>query len=257
MNTSPIQILASDYDGTLRKDGLVDPLDLQAIDQFRSQGNLFGIVTGRAYDMIVNELIHYGIDVDFLSCNNGSTIFDHEGYVIYQVNIDFNLACDLIKWLEKEDNVMFGACDGKHYFTILNGSFSTIMKNNLIGTITSSKEDIINTGTITAFFTRKSTDELTNDMGHRMEREFNYRLGLHTNGGTIDVGPKDITKSTAIQFLQKKYPNAHITTIGDHLNDMDMVKDFHGFAIASGHEELKKIASHIVSNLSEAIKFLT
>lgn len=251
-----MKILASDYDGTLRKNGAVDPADLAAIAHFRAAGNLFGIVTGRAYDMIAAELRHYGVDYDFLICNNGSMVFDLQGQPLIQIDIEQQLALDLIDWLDKEPDVIFGACDGKHFFSQMNGNYHVKMKNELIGATVLTKEEILKSGTITAFFTRKFTDKLTNEMALRLERDFDHRLGLHPNGGTIDIGPLGITKSSAIQALQKRYPDAQITTVGDHLNDMDMVIDFNGFAMADGQEALKKVASRVVSNLKEAIEIL-
>lgn len=253
MSLSIKKILASDYDGTLRKEGVVDPLDLQAIADFRAQGNWFGIVTGRAYDMIVHELAHYGIQTDFLICNNGSVICDAFGQILSQIDIDHPLALDLVAWLDKEPDVLFGACDGIHYFSQMNGTYEATMKNELIGTIVTSKEFILSQGRITAFFIRKFTDALTDDLIKRLEHDFDHRLGIHPNGGTIDIGPKGISKSSAIKTLQERFPDALITTIGDHLNDMDMVKDFRGYAMALGHDALKKVASRTVDNLREAI----
>ena len=40
-------VFASDYDGTLYKNREITQYDLDAIEAFRSKGNLFGIVTGR------------------------------------------------------------------------------------------------------------------------------------------------------------------------------------------------------------------
>ena len=251
------KIIASDYDGTLRKNGVIDLVDLQSIATFRKHGNLFGIVTGRAYDMIHNELEHYGVDVDFLICNNGSVIFDKNGKALFQVNIEHQVAMDLIAWLEKEDDVKFGACEGKHYFAQSHAGFArTQFKNPMVAPTITSREEVLKSKTITAFFSRKNTPELTMEMGKRMERDFGQRLCLHHNQGTIDIGPKDVTKSTAIKALQELYPYAEITVIGDDLNDLDMVRDYHGFGIISGHEELKKVASHLVHNLTECIELL-
>jgi len=257
MSTSTRIIFASDYDGTLRRNGKIDPQDLAAIRQFRSQGHWFGIVTGRAYDMIANELAHYGVETDFLICNNGSVIFDQNDQPLVQINIDHSLALDLIDWLDREPEVLFGACDGKHYFSQMNGTYHATMKNELIEATVSSKSDVLASGTITAFFTRKFTDELTQDMMKRLEHDFDHRLGLHPNGGTIDIGPQGVSKSTAIAALQKRFPQDFIITIGDHLNDMDMVRDFDGFAMADGHDALKKVASQTVNSIREAIELLT
>ena len=48
MEDMRMKILASDYDGTLRTEELVDINDVHAIHEFRAAGNMFGLVTGRS-----------------------------------------------------------------------------------------------------------------------------------------------------------------------------------------------------------------
>ncbi len=51
-----MKILASDYDGTLRTEELVDINDVHAIHEFRAAGNMFGLVTGRSMESIQTEI---------------------------------------------------------------------------------------------------------------------------------------------------------------------------------------------------------
>lgn len=51
-----MKILASDYDGTLRTEELVDINDIHAIQEFRKAGNVFGLVTGRSMESIQMEI---------------------------------------------------------------------------------------------------------------------------------------------------------------------------------------------------------
>lgn len=51
-----MKLLASDWDGTLRRNLKVDACDLDAIKLFREQQHRFGIVTGRSVGMLKNEL---------------------------------------------------------------------------------------------------------------------------------------------------------------------------------------------------------
>lgn len=258
MNTQKtFQILASDYDGTLRKNGVVDPHDLESIATFRKAGHLFGIVTGRAYNMLINELNHYGITVDFLICNNGSVIYDASGKAIYQVSIDYQLALDLIAWLEKEEAVVFGVTGDKSYYSQVNPGFIRMPNSNeIIQTIVSTKDEVLKSKIITAFFTHKNNLDLTIDLGKRIEEAFGPVFGLHQNRGTIDISPLGISKSSAISALQKIYPQAHISVIGDDLNDVEMVRDFDGYGIIGGHEELTKVAKHLVHSIAECIETL-
>ena len=56
MEDMRMKILASDYDGTLRTEELVDINDVHAIHEFRAAGNMFGLVTGRSMESIQTEI---------------------------------------------------------------------------------------------------------------------------------------------------------------------------------------------------------
>ncbi|KAF0226770.1 MAG: HAD-superfamily hydrolase [Erysipelotrichaceae bacterium] len=181
------QILASDYDGTLRRNGVIDPRDLESVAKFRQAGHLFGIITSRAYNMITNELNHYKLVVDFLICNNGSIIYDASGNSLYHITIDFQLAMDLIAWLEKEDAALFGVTGDKSYFAQVNPGFiKQPSVSAIIQPMVSMKEEMLKSQKITAFLTRKNNLKLTIDLSNRIEATFEPRFGLHQNRGTID-----------------------------------------------------------------------
>ena len=84
-----MKMLISDYDGTLNKNEdyilKIDlKLNIDAIKEFRRKGNIFVISTTRSYDSIKEEIYKYKIPYDFLTCNNGSVIFDYKDNVIYK-----------------------------------------------------------------------------------------------------------------------------------------------------------------------------
>ena len=67
-------ILASDFDGTIFIDGKISEKDIKAIRDFQEAGNLFAIVTGRAFASLF-PLIDGKIYPDAIICNNGGHIF--------------------------------------------------------------------------------------------------------------------------------------------------------------------------------------
>ena len=73
-----MKILASDYDGTLRTEELVDINDVHAIHEFRAAGNMFGLVTGRSMESIQTEIQKNKIEFDFIVANNGGVIYDRD-----------------------------------------------------------------------------------------------------------------------------------------------------------------------------------
>ena len=67
----------------------------------------------------------------------------------------------------------------------------------------------------------------------------------------IDITPKNVNKNTALQILGN-YLNINpneMLTIGDNINDYDMVKNAGvGVAVANAYDELKKVATYITAN---------
>ncbi|MHC1735735.1 MAG: HAD hydrolase family protein [Erysipelotrichaceae bacterium] len=251
-----MKLLASDYDGTLRRNGVIREKDLIAIRRFREAGNLFGVVTGRCYDMIRNEFTHYGLELDFLICNNGSTIFDLDGNCLMQINFENDLAQHVLHYLEKEPDLLFGACDGKRYFNETKGNFGNPLFPHPIGHVLSTKEDVLKKNEITAFFYRGSDYHATLRIGNEIKEKFGDALGYHPNGSAMDLSPVGINKANTLHILAKTHKDVEITTIGDHMNDIDMVREFNGFAIAEGRDELKLVAKEVVEDIADAIERL-
>ena len=69
-----MKVAASDYDGTLFRQGKIDEETLQGVRKWRAAGNKFGVISGRDYGMLVPQLIAYGVEFDYTVCNNGGII---------------------------------------------------------------------------------------------------------------------------------------------------------------------------------------
>ena len=82
-------VLASDFDGTWKQNGIVSDEDIQAILQFQAAGNQFGIITGRSVGMIRGELEEFKVPFDFLICNNGAVIADQNYCMVQRIDPDF------------------------------------------------------------------------------------------------------------------------------------------------------------------------
>ena len=67
---------------------------------------------------------------------------------------------------------------------------------------------------------------------------------------------KDISKSTTIRYISKKelVSESNIYTIGDHLNDMEMIQDFNGYTVPNGLPEVKKVAIDVVESVATLVK---
>ncbi len=85
------KLLISDYDGTFKCDNN-DTFEnnIYYVYEFMRKGNFFNISTARGYDSIKHEIDTYKIPYDFVTCNNGSVIYDSNGNLLYAnyLNID-------------------------------------------------------------------------------------------------------------------------------------------------------------------------
>ena len=73
------------------------------------------------------------------------------------------------------------------------------------------------------------------------------------NGIFIDVVPKGVNKAEGMyrvmEFFGGKYED--VITVGDNINDTDMLREFRSYAMESGVESVKALADGIVSNVTE------
>ncbi|WP_341677069.1 HAD family hydrolase [Niveibacterium sp. SC-1] len=70
-----IQALATDYDGTLAHDGIVDAPTLQALQRLRSSGRRLLMVTGRELDDLFATFAHCDM-FDLIVAENGALLYE-------------------------------------------------------------------------------------------------------------------------------------------------------------------------------------
>lgn len=251
-------ILASDFDGTLRRHDLVDDSDLAAIDRFRSAGNLFGLVTGRSPRLIEPDFRRNpGLHCDFRVLSTGSVVLDGEGKkVLYENPIPVQVAHAIADRLFELGSDHFGFSDMYSNYLFKKGQAWEKYKERLMHADYDETPDaIFSRKKVLAFVICEPTMEQSVKMFHRLTEEFGDKAEFHFNNGSIDISAKGATKSSGVAFVEKHF-GMKAYTIGDERNDVDMLRDFGGFAVSTGCEEAKKAASHVVDSVEGAIDFL-
>ena len=76
-------LIASDYDGTLSQNGVIDAQTRDAIDRWRKSGRYFGVVTGRGGGFY-GTAKEVGLPFDYLIVCNGSLILGEDRRVLYE-----------------------------------------------------------------------------------------------------------------------------------------------------------------------------
>lgn len=248
-------LLASDFDGTLRQNAVITETDRRAIQAFRAAGHLFGVITGRSYAMIADELQHENIPVDFLVCNNGALIYDTNGKLLDEAVLKPQTITGILSILDNEPDVIYGAGGSVGFFTAMTGSVSSTSATENIRKHASRRETVLEKNHITAFFIRTPNKSRTMALAKQITDHFED-AEAHVNSETVDIGPKGHDKGTGILKLAALFPHHEVIAIGDHLNDLPMIKAVRSFAIVSGHPEVAEHAHHVVHSVAECIDTL-
>lgn len=241
-----IHLFASDYDGTLYKDHIIRESDLKAIQDFRTLGHKFGIVTGRSIDSIRHEIDLHQIPVDFVVGINGGVVLDHEYNELFVSKMDPAISDEIIDLLADSDVEFYGTNDGYRISRTVLKEQDEHYKPNIAST---SIEAIKEAG-VSAMYIWSGTDEKAIDLSNLINDRFG-RYGIHSYPNTVavDVGVKDITKSSGIEAIRNHYGyTGNVYAIGDSYNDVPMIRDFHGFLMDNGALELERYAKGGLSN---------
>ncbi len=198
------KMLVSDYDQTLHFDTLTFYFNLRKINQFRENNNLFVLSTGRNYKSIMAEIIQYNIPYDYLSCSNGAELYDRSNKLVYASYID-KIIIDYLELVTKDTNLIksinkTGAYNQKAHDQAINCLIN-------FSSLESLKQ--INTELKETYRTIETVKWLKS-------------LLIYNTG---------VNKSLTIEKIKEieKVEDDNIFTIGDHNNDVSMVRDYNGF----------------------------
>lgn len=265
-----IKLVASDLDGTIiDKNNYIYENNLKAINDLNNNNLNFVICTGKTYP--ITKKICSKINASYGIFGNGNQIIDLKtGKEIYKNFLSKNDVLTCIDIAKKHDlhvhiytndiviteKLLFldlrnyklqdGLSEPSMEFKIVNNIRDYVEKNDfqickLVITSTSStktvKNEILSVLDVTATTIRKFGDY----KDCIINKEYEY----------IDIMPRNVSKDTALQILGN-YLNIktnEMLTIGDNLNDFDMVKNAGvGVAVANAYDELKKVANYTTVN---------
>lgn len=89
------KVIISDFDDTLYVDNKISDKDIESINKFREDGNLFVIATGSSYTSFLRKVGNSKLIYDYLIVNHGSTILKKDDIIFNEV-LDINTFEDII-----------------------------------------------------------------------------------------------------------------------------------------------------------------
>lgn len=227
------KLLVSDYDQTF----YINDEDIEknkiAVNEFRSKGNIFVIATGRSYDDFMKKKNEYNIQYDYLIINHGATILNKDNNIIFNEEITNEILDNLKSDLRIEDS-----------------------ERNFCCSMLESRVDLEHRD-LTKIHVKYSDLEYSNEIQKKLKEKYNSFLNVYwVSGNSLEIISKKINKSKAIKLLSEKIKirQEEIYTIGDGYSDIEMVKDYNGYAIKEAVKELKEVAIDEIESVSDLIK---
>lgn len=229
------KVLVSDYDQTLYLDDEGIEVNKLAIRKFRDAGNIFIIATGRSFMDFKKKSDAYSLEYDYVILNHGSIILDNKDNVIFCETIDKNIVQDIKKNIHLEKSISHFCC----------GLFESRVDFDY--------KDLTK---IEAKYSNKEDAWSTNESINKKYSEYVNSYFLSSN--SIEIISSKTNKSYAIEILINKLniSKKEVITVGDGYSDIEMVKNFNGYAMEDSVPELKEIAKGFVKSISELIEIM-
>ena len=230
-----MKLLATDYDYTLFRSNRGIKLNIDAIKDFKNKGNKFAIVTARSFRYIKQQIDLYNIPYDYISCNCGNTIFNsHENNPLISVEYLNNyLKNDIAYYLEKLKN---------------KGDIKNIMYYNEYDCTSFSNGSVVE---IEAEFSQyKNISTIVKEI-----QTFFCPIEIQQFQNTIFI-KKHKTKSDAVREIAyvARISLENIFTVGDSMNDLEMIRDYNGYNMLFSDPILYKVSKGTVTSVRQLIK---
>ena len=217
-------ILFSDFDKTLYFGDNDERTiaNIKAIEKWRETGNLFCITTGRSYRSVTKQMPVMEKLCDFYIIDSGSIVLSKDGKmlnVFYFRPETIEGIVNLSKTFQEIPALFYYTPNSENLEYKTNGVTKLRLWFKDTSLLHSINEELVKQFPVFAVYNA--------DYGVRPSIS-----GLEDYRGFIEVIPLESGKSNAIKFLaQEVISLQEIVTIGDGLNDLEMIRDFDGFAI--------------------------
>ena len=224
-----MKLIVSDYDETFSEDL---KKNIKYENKFIKEGNLFVIATGSSYQSYIDKLGENNFNASYVIVNHGTLIIKN-GIVIYEEA----LTCKLSKSI---------------YEDIMNSNYSSYFYCNK--DIRMSDDILDKTLKINVVFrNRKDANSFKDKILKKYSNLVNCYLMYDVLIEIISIKTSKIKAINEIMKLEN-IEKDDVYTIGDGYNDIEMIKEFNGYAIKNSVDELKKVANNVIDSVYELIK---
>lgn len=248
-----MKVIGSDYDGTLTYGG-INETKLLSIQKWRKAGHKFGIITGRDKNFR-EELIQQFplLQLDFFAACSGACILDENGAVVYEAR------CSEVNVSEFLAELFGYGCKFAH---ISCEKYLCVAENreNIPSYVSEDAAHLLKECPRIDHFHQISVQLPSAEEALAVVEKIQYKhakwLNPLQNENCIDIVPVGVNKAQGMYRVMEFFGCLHqdVITVGDNVNDIDMIRSFRSYAMENGVEETKKIADAVVSDVTEVIE---
>lgn len=247
------KVAASDFDGTLFRNWTISVEDLAAIKNWRASGNKFGIVTGRAYVMLIPHLKEFNLTIDFAICENGAIIHDDTGQIIFDTELSKEILLAILNepLAAKSLHFAFEAANKIYCANVKENSWVIREQNRWRFPL-----EIIDAAQISTLpkINQLALDFESPDAAQAAAEALNKKFGdvifAQKNTHSVDIVTAGINKARGVEnLLQVMNWEVKAYVIGDESNDLPMIKHFGGYTVATAKDFVKREATEIFDSV--------
>ena len=253
-----MKVLASDFDGTFHLGEGSIPKNIAAVRRWQQEGNLFGIVTGRPYPMILPELERYHIPVDFLICVNGAALHEPDGTLLWSDSLPDDISRQILSRPELDEMPL--------YLAATHNGMAIHIKDETDPFWSKAWRSICNLGRLEPDEMQKLTgviqistvladDKTAHRFANELDTYHSGKTASHVNRNYVDTTAFGSSKGNGLRRLAeiKGWDPDCIYAIGDGSNDLPMITAFHG---AAPHSAEPRVAAAVAKTYASVAEWI-
>lgn len=238
-----MKLFVTDYDNTLFIDDVSILENIKMIKELQKNNFYVVISTGRSLPSIKEKIREYNIPFDYLTCADGSIIYDKNYEIIKFYEIKKDIINEIINYKNQitHEEIQISYENGYSNLLDLSKKISGI---NIV----------IHNSTIT-----DKTNSLFNDLKTKFP-SYNYLVYNHEPYSFYCIKQKNVSKAKGIEFLSEylNIKRENIYVIGDSDNDLEMLIEYNGVCVKNSTEEVlkacKKSYNQVYDFINEILK---
>lgn len=228
------KILISDYDGTFYQNDIDTKKNIDKVNEFRTLDNLFVLATGRSYVDSKQKIDKYEIPYDYLILNHGALLLSKDLEILKVFTLDKELVDSILEYVNNDKDI---------YDIVLIDTFKKRV------TDTSNVVKIMLKLYIhdKAFEVKNYIDKSCVNIKSYLVRDEDHYL--------VEVVSSEASKSLMIDKIldKEEIVKKNVYTIGDGINDIEMIRDYNGYRVRNSCKELVSVTDRVIDNVSDLI----